>query len=65
MEYVACRDCKNFVKQTESWDMPHIFWYECAAEVQMSNLRSFPFKRVRCKSFSPRAAAKQKEDILG
>ena len=47
----ACRDCKWLLREQESWEMPHIWWWECTERPAMANLRSFPFKSTKCKSF--------------
>jgi len=51
---VNCRDCVKLRRETESWEMPHIFWFECEAKPHVSNLTSFPFKATRCKEFKQR-----------
>ena len=53
-----CRSCFFFSRQTESWEMPHIWWYECSMHKHYTNLKSFPFKNG-CKSF------KKRKDALG
>ena len=50
----SCGNCGNFVRETESWEMPHIYWYECAARPGMANLRNFPFRNTKCKEFVKR-----------
>lgn len=47
-----CGNCKHLTHQTESWEMPHIWWWECAARPAMANLKSFPFHNTKCKSFA-------------
>ncbi len=37
-----CRDCKFLSRETESWEMSHIYWYECSARPQVENLE-LPF----------------------
>jgi len=51
---VNCRDCANLARETESWEMPHIFWFECVAKPHVANLTSFPFKSTQCKEFKRR-----------
>lgn len=43
-----CRVCVHFIRQTESWEMPHIAWYECKKIPSMANLLSFPFRNTKC-----------------
>ena len=50
----SCYNCGNYVRETESWEMPHIYWYECAAAPGMANLRSWPFHNTKCKHFVER-----------
>jgi len=47
-----CRACKYFLRAVESWEMPHIWWYECRARPGFSNLKSFPFHDTKCKAFT-------------
>ena len=49
-----CRHCAHLHRERESWEMPHIFWYECTAQPGMENLRSFPFKATKCTKFKQR-----------
>ena len=48
----SCRSCEHYDvhKETESWEMPYIFWYEhsCSAKNGVSNLKQFPFKHTKC-----------------
>jgi len=46
-----CRACKHIRKETEGWELPHIWWWECLAKPAMPNLKSFPFRNTKCKSF--------------
>lgn len=50
----ACSMCCNCIRQEESWEMPHIFWYECTLHPSWSNLKSFPFHHTQCKDFNQR-----------
>jgi hypothetical protein len=50
----ACRACQNFSREVESWELPGIWWYECAALPGMANLASFPFRATKCKRYIPR-----------
>ena len=58
MTEMSCFNCKylrNFsspvrvMKEIESWEMPHIYWYECMAREANAMLKQFPFKRTTCK----------------
>lgn len=50
-----CHDCKDLSRATESWEMPHIWWWECGSHPGYENLRSFPFESTKCRDFIPRA----------
>ncbi len=50
----GCFACKHIRRETESWEMPHIVWYECDKRPQNSNLRNFPFRRTSCTAKEPR-----------
>lgn len=47
----SCHECKHLRHETESWEMPHIWWWECRANKGMENLKSFPFTNTRCRHF--------------
>lgn len=51
----SCFNCKHYHshKEIESWELPHIFWYEysCDKRPTVANLKQFPFKKTMCKSF--------------
>jgi hypothetical protein len=51
----SCGNCKHYscVRQEESWEMPHVFWYERECDVRsgVSNLKSFPFNNTKCEKF--------------
>lgn len=49
-----CRNCKFCHLETESWEMPSIYYYECSAIPSRANLPSFPFKRTKCDRFCQR-----------
>lgn len=49
----SCYDCKHLRRETESWEMPHIRWWECSANKSRANLLSFPFRNTKCRDFSP------------
>lgn len=48
-----CGDCANLMRETESWELSHIWWWSCGARHGMENLRSFPFQNTKCKAFTP------------
>lgn len=47
----SCFRCVHFRKESESWEMPHVRWYECAWRPMNENLKSWPWKRTACKGF--------------
>lgn len=53
VEKKSCRACVHLRRATESWEMPHIQWWECAARPSMENLRTFPFNQTICKKYDP------------
>lgn len=44
----SCYNCLHLVREEESWEMPHIYWYECSARPQNSRLKQFPFRQTEC-----------------
>lgn len=44
----SCLNCAHCVHETESWEMPHIGWYECRKRPHNSMLKNFPFRRTTC-----------------
>ena len=49
---VSCSACANLVRETESWEMPHIWWWAChSPSAGKANLKSFPFSSTQCKDF--------------
>jgi len=46
-----CRSCKWLRRETESWELPHIWWWDCKKRPGFAALRSFPFKNTKCKDF--------------
>ena len=44
----TCYGCANLEHCYESWEMPHIQWYECAVHSGYANLTSFPFHNTKC-----------------
>jgi hypothetical protein len=61
----SCANCENYVREEESWEMPHIYWYECKARPGMENLTSFPFKNTKCKSFTQKQIGSLSEILIG
>lgn len=49
----SCRNCKHFYRDSESWEMDHIWWWECNLHPEYKNLTSFPFKNTKCADRSP------------
>jgi len=47
----SCRLCVNLRRETESWEMPHIWWWTCLYQESRANLKSFPYRRTKCKGF--------------
>lgn len=47
----SCYGCKHLRKETESWEMPHIWWWECTPRPAAPNLKSFPFANTKCKAW--------------
>jgi len=45
----GCYSCVYLIRQTESWEMPHIAWYECKARPANECLKGFPWKKTKCK----------------
>ena len=56
-EMNSCFTCKHrhSHKKTESWELPHIFWWEhaCDARPGIANLKQFPFNKTECKEWKP------------
>ena len=56
--HASCVSCKHYHshKETESWEMPHIFWYErsCDARPTIANLVQFPFENTSCQQYVSR-----------
>lgn len=54
----SCFSCKHYHrhKEIESWEMPHIFWYEhsCDARPTLANLVQFPFEHTSCQQYVAR-----------
>lgn len=45
----SCFNCAHLARESESWEMPHIRWYECNARPANQHLKAFPFKHTTCK----------------
>jgi hypothetical protein len=50
-ELHSCYACQFLIRETESWEMPHIWWWECRERPAMANLKSFPFQKTKCKTW--------------
>lgn len=50
----SCFNCAHLEKETESWEMPWIYWYECIVRPQNSMLKQFPFRRTKCSVWHPK-----------
>ena len=61
----SCFTCIYLFRETESWEMPHIYWYVCDILPQNAMLKQFPFKRTKCKKWKdgrkPRLDEENKE----
>jgi len=49
---VSCYTCKHrhSHKETESWELSHIFWWVhiCDVRPNVANLKQFPFSNTNC-----------------
>ena len=58
----SCFTCKHrhSHKETESWEMPHIYWWEhsCNAHPGIANLKQFPFSETRCTEWAAKPVHK-------
>jgi hypothetical protein len=63
-ESVSCYGCANLERCTESWEMPHIKWYECARHPTYANLKSFPFHNTTCPDWVKSIRPKDLTSIL-
>ena len=45
----GCFDCQFLSRETESWEMPHICWWECMARPQNMWLKGFPWRKTKCR----------------
>ncbi len=46
----SCKNCQHLFTQTESWELSHIWWYECS-EREFRPESKFPFKHTKCKFY--------------
>lgn len=55
----SCYTCKHrhSYKETESWEMAHIYWWVhiCDARPKVANLKQFPFNATECEKWEPAA----------
>lgn len=54
MQNKSCFNCSYLRKGTESWEMPHIWWYECLARPANEYLKHWPWKKTKCKHWKER-----------
>lgn len=54
----SCYRCVHLYKETESWEMPHISWWECSVKAGVQNLTTFPFRNTKCKAFEEKPVLK-------
>lgn len=47
----SCYGCKYLHRETESWEMPWIAWWECGVKWTRSQLTSFPYLNTKCPDF--------------
>jgi hypothetical protein len=47
----SCFTCRYLRRESESWELPDIVWFECRAYKQISMLKQFPFKHTKCKKW--------------
>lgn len=55
----SCYRCAHLVREQESWEMPNIWWWECAARPGLANLKSFPFMNTKCAAFQQHRQQKE------
>ena len=55
----SCYRCKFLLHETESWEMQHIAWWECAKKPSVANLSSFPFLNTKCNDWKHAGAGAQ------
>jgi hypothetical protein len=53
----SCYGCRHLSHEYESWEMPHIEWWECSVRSSAMHLRSFPFLNTKCGDHEPRTEA--------
>lgn len=59
----SCYNCVSLIREEESWEMPHIWWWECTACPGMANLKSFPFENTKCKAYVRRETPIYHKDL--
>lgn len=47
-----CLKCNHCLREIESWEMPWIAWWECKKIPGRANLKSFPFRKTKCKFYT-------------
>ena len=65
----SCYTCKHrhSYRETESWEMPHIFWYEhvCDARPTIANLKQFPFTKTDCPKHESFQVESEQTELAG
>lgn len=51
----SCVSCTHFRKETESWELSHIYWFTCDFRPANENLKNFPFKHGCKAGWEPKA----------
>ena len=49
-----CMNCAHFFVDGEGWELPQFDYPNCLKRPDMANLKSFPFERTKCPSFTPK-----------
>lgn len=47
----GCFSCTYLWRAVESWELPHIAWWECGARAGRENLKGFPWKKTKCRLY--------------
>jgi hypothetical protein len=53
-ECPSCFSCEALLRQTESWVMPDVWWFECPRRPGIENLRQWPFRTTTCDKYRRR-----------
>lgn len=53
-ELHSCKQCKYLRRESESWEMPDIRWWECRKHPEYEQLLSFPFQNTKCSDWVQR-----------